>query len=254
LTLAGYYLKKKEFLDKAVHFLEVWFINDETKMNPNLNYAQAIPGVSKGRGIGIIDTKALISLIYCFDFLCEYQEYAILLEQLKQWFSEYINWLDTSKNGIDERDYFNNHANWWNAQVAAFSSFTDNQEMLNNCFERFRTITVPNQMDTDGSFIDEMTRTRSFSYNLFNLEGLSVIAEIAFQKKIDLWGFETADHKGIKSGIEFLKPYVRNPYLWKNPQITGESVGDQFAFQLGAVRLSNSDYQKANLDRRKIYI
>ena len=44
---------------KAVELLNVFFLDEYTRMNPHLLYAQAIPGRTKGRGIGIIDTLHL---------------------------------------------------------------------------------------------------------------------------------------------------------------------------------------------------
>src|SRR5882724_4312176 len=47
---------------KAAALLRVFFLDPQTRMNPSLKYAQAIPGVSSGRGIGIIDTLHLIEV------------------------------------------------------------------------------------------------------------------------------------------------------------------------------------------------
>ena len=52
----------KIYADKAVKHLQAWFIADETRMNPNLMYAQAIKGFVTGRGIGIIDTIHLVEV------------------------------------------------------------------------------------------------------------------------------------------------------------------------------------------------
>ena len=46
----------------AVKHLRAWFIDEKTKMNPNLQYAQAIHGRFSGRGIGIIDTIHLVEV------------------------------------------------------------------------------------------------------------------------------------------------------------------------------------------------
>ena len=42
--------------------LRAWFIDDATRMNPNLQYAQAIKGRFTGRGTGIIDTLHLVEV------------------------------------------------------------------------------------------------------------------------------------------------------------------------------------------------
>ena len=43
--------------DHAAGRLRAWFVDDATRMNPNLQYAQAIKGRFTGRGTGIIDTR-----------------------------------------------------------------------------------------------------------------------------------------------------------------------------------------------------
>ncbi len=63
LGLAYYLTGEEKYARHAADLLRVWFLNKETRMNPNLNYGQAIPGKTEGRGIGIIDTKGLVNLI-----------------------------------------------------------------------------------------------------------------------------------------------------------------------------------------------
>src|SRR5947208_1157895 len=57
-ALAAAYLitKDKRYAKHAALHLRAWFIGEATRMNPNLQFAQAIHGVSTGRSIGIIDT------------------------------------------------------------------------------------------------------------------------------------------------------------------------------------------------------
>lgn len=50
------------YAGKAAEMLRVFFLDGETRMKPHLNFAQAIPGVTPGRGIGIIDTLHLIEI------------------------------------------------------------------------------------------------------------------------------------------------------------------------------------------------
>src|SRR5436305_1769215 len=46
----------KKYADQAGKHLRAWFVDPATKMNTNLEYAQAIFNLNKGRGTGIIDT------------------------------------------------------------------------------------------------------------------------------------------------------------------------------------------------------
>src|SRR5215831_3419114 len=50
----------RRYADHAARHLRAWFVDDATRMNPNLQYAQAIHGRTTGRGIGIIDTIHLV--------------------------------------------------------------------------------------------------------------------------------------------------------------------------------------------------
>src|SRR5207344_1849374 len=62
LTAAWALTGNEKYSEKAVEHLRAWFINEQTRMNPNLQYAQAIKGVTTGRGIGIIDTIHLVEV------------------------------------------------------------------------------------------------------------------------------------------------------------------------------------------------
>src|ERR1700722_18857318 len=51
---------EKKYPDQAAKHLRAWFVDPATKMNANLEYAQAIFNLNKGRGTGIIDTLHLV--------------------------------------------------------------------------------------------------------------------------------------------------------------------------------------------------
>jgi hypothetical protein len=63
LALAYYFTANEEYAKYAATRLQVWFLDPLTRMNPNLKYAQGIPGRSDGRAAGIIETHNLPELI-----------------------------------------------------------------------------------------------------------------------------------------------------------------------------------------------
>src|SRR4051812_13907680 len=103
LSLA-YYLKGDEaYAAKAVALLRAFFIDPATRMNPNLEYAQYIPGINTGRGIGLIETRGLTRVVDAIGLLDGSNAFTDADKQgLKDWFAKFLAWMQESKNGRDE--------------------------------------------------------------------------------------------------------------------------------------------------------
>ncbi len=197
----------------AVH-LRAWFVDPETRMNPNLQFAQAIHGRVTGRGIGIIDTIHLVEVARAVEVLpLSKRDQA----NIREWFASYLTWMTTSANGIEERDAKNNHGTCWVLQVAAFAHLTGNGELMSYCRARFKTVLIPNQMAADGSFPLELRRTKPYGYSLFNLEALAGICQILSAPGDDLWKFELPDGRGMGRAMAFMAPYMRDKSKWPYP-------------------------------------
>ena len=82
------------------------------------------------------------------------------------------------------------------------------------CRERFKTLLLPSQMATDGSFPLETRRTKPYGYSIFNLDAMATICQSLSDKENDLWNYQTADGKSIKKGIEFLYPFIVDKSKW----------------------------------------
>ena len=212
LGLGAYLLKDEQCAQHAAKILSTWFVDPTTRMNPNLEYGQAIRGVSTGRATGIIDTVPLIYAVQGVALL----DMSGMLDKdltgaLRQWFGSYLHWLTTSPKGRDEAKSGNNHATWWTAQVAAYAEFTADRATLDMAWEHYRKELVPNQIRSDGSCPREEARTRSFSYSAYNLDAFSVICRLAQLQGVDLWHFRTAKGIGVEQAIAYLMPSSSTP-------------------------------------------
>lgn len=217
LTSAWILTGDKKYTDAAMRHIRAWFIDQETMMNPNLLYAQAIKGIATGRGIGIIDTIHLIEVVQSLRLMeargiIEEKE----LKTIRLWFSDYLTWLSTHRYGINEMEAKNNHGTCWAMQAAAFALFTQNEEMIRFCRERYRTVLLPNQMATDGSFPLELERTKPYGYSLFNLDAMTTLCHLLTTPEENLWEYTTADGRNIEKGIAWLFPFVKDKGSWRH--------------------------------------
>lgn len=208
--------KKKNYAEHAAAHLRAWFVTDATRMNPNLQFAQAIKGRFTGRGTGVIDTIHLVEVARTVPLIAGSGALTKSeFDAVKKWFVEYTEWMTTSKNGMEERDAKNNHGTCWLMQVAAFAQLTGNMEMMADCARRFKTIIVPGQIEPDGSLPLEMRRTKPYGYALFNLEALAMVCQIVSESGDDLWNFTTSDGRCMRKAVEYMFPYIADKKSWK---------------------------------------
>ena len=214
LAAAWKLTKERRYAEHAAAHLRAWFVTPETRVNPNLQYAQAIQGRSTGRGTGVIDTIHLVEVARAVPVIAEAGALSKAeLAAVKGWFAEYTKWMRTSPNGMEERDAKNNHGTCWLMQVAAFAQLTGDREVLAEAAERFKTIIVPRQIALDGSLPLEASRTKPYGYCLFNLEALATLCQIL----PELWLFETADGRGVRQAIAYMFPFIADKAKWKYP-------------------------------------
>jgi hypothetical protein len=144
LTSAYLVSGKEEYAAALIPHLRAWFIEADTRMNPNLLYGQAIKGVVTGRGIGIIDTIHLMEVAKAVQAIESSTSLAPDdLKKIKGWFSEYLDWIYTHPYGIAERDNGNNHSICWAMQAAVFADLVGNQEVLAFCRNMYKETLLP---------------------------------------------------------------------------------------------------------------
>jgi len=246
LVAAWKLTRDKRYAEHAAAHLRAWFIDPATRMNPMLQFAQAIHGRFTGRGTGIIDTIHLVEVARAVEVMEDSGALpAREQEAIKQWFAAYLRWMTTNKNGINERDAKNNHGTCWVMQVAAFAHLTGDQKLLDYCRERFKIVIVPNQIAADGSFPEELRRTKPYGYSLFNLEAMATVCQILSTPKDNLFTFETADGRGFRKAMEYMAPFIRDKKAW--PLKADVMYDDQWPMRqssllFAGLALNRSDY------------
>ena len=200
---------------KAAELLRVFFLDVKSRMNPSLKYAQAIPGVSPGRGTGIIDTLHLVEVPLAIEALRASKAFPPeVFDGLRGWFRDYANWMTTSKNGHDEATAKNNHAVAFFLQLAVFARFVGDDVKLAECRRQFKEVFLANQMASDGSFPRELARTKPYGYSIFQLDNMAALCQLLTRQEEDLWTFTLQDGRGMRKAMEFLYPYLADKFKW----------------------------------------
>nr|WP_282570988.1 alginate lyase family protein [Sphingopyxis sp. MSC1_008] len=194
LALAYYYSGERKYAEGAARVIRTWFLDPTTAMNPNMNFAQAVPGVSNGRAEGVLDGASFIGVIDAAgligpsDALTPAETAA-----LERWFSRYLDWMLNSPNGKAEGKASNNHGLWYDAQAARFALFARRPDIARRIVAAFPKARIAQQIDASGALPKELTRTRSFHYSLYALGAAYTVADSAACLGIDLY---RADEKG----------------------------------------------------------
>jgi hypothetical protein len=217
----GYHLTgRTPYADHAAALLKTWFIDVATRMNPNLEFAQGIPGITPGRAEGVIDTMRIARLLDAVELLRGAEAWTPADETaLESWCSQFMGWLQTSKIGKAEENAANNHGVWYDVQVSRYALFVDRPEIVRALAEAARQRRIAAQIDPDGSQPKELARTNTFDYSLFNLRGLFNLASLAAAVGVDLFGYRTADGRSIRQAVDYMVPYADPAKKWPGQQI-----------------------------------
>ena len=126
LSLAYYFTNNPQYASKAVDLLRVWFLNNSTSMNPNLQYAEVVRGEDNNNGTmrGILHGKYLPDLTDVLRLIQHSPSWSKQDQQgMEIWFSKYLDWLLHSEHGKEERRQLNNHGTWYRVQASAIALF-----------------------------------------------------------------------------------------------------------------------------------
>lgn len=221
LSLAYFFSGDIKYAEKTKELLQVWFVDAETKMNPNLNYAQGVPGSSEGRGFGIIEFAGIINIITAIEIL----ELNNCLEsnlsyELKTWLTNYLKWLQTSELGLFEQSRKNNHGSLYDVQVVALLLFLDRTEEAKNVLESVIANRIDSQIEADGKQPHELQRTKSLTYSILNLSGLTKLAFLGQKDgvNVDIWNYKSSTGD-IQKAYKYLLPYLNSENHWAYQQL-----------------------------------
>lgn len=227
LGLAYYFTGNEKYAAKATEFIRVFFLDPATRMNPNLNFGQGIPGEVDGRPTGLIGARGFTDFVDGVGLLAGSKSWTAEDDRkLKAWASDYFHWLTTSKIGLGEDAASNNHGTFFDVQAVSLALFIGNTNYARQKLLEARKKRIADEIEPDGEMPRELARTLSFGYSLFNLHAEINLADLGRTAGVDLWHYKTADGRSLLKAVEFVAPYANPEKEWPYQQIHKASRSD----------------------------
>ena len=257
LGLAYYLTGEDKYAKKAAELLRVWFLDEKTRMNPNVNHAQIRPGHNNGTKSGVLDGRLMIRalegslLISGSSALSDTEQ-----KGLKDWAAAYFEWLSTNELALEEAASKNNHGSFYDVQAMYFALYSGNQEAATQIAQKFIQHRLYSQIKPDGSMPEEMARTRPLFYSMFNLHAMFLVAHLAEKVDVDVWKADEEDSR-LRAGLDYLVPYTDSNKPWPFATIGETDRMRMFSIlQMADRAYSGQNYLKEadvlSFDRRKI--
>jgi hypothetical protein len=223
-------------------------------MNPNFEFAQAVPGVNSGRGTGLIETAGLTAVVDAVGLLAGSKAWTDADQRgLEDWFTRFVRWMQESRNGRDEAAARNNHGTYYDLQVASFALFVGNRELATNVLRNAGSNRIARQIEPDGRQPLELARTKSWGYSTMNLRGLMSLATLGESVGVDLWHYETQDGQSLRKALDYLVPFALGEKKWPHPQLGGWSPDAVFPLlHQAALKYPDSKYAAMALQTTRI--
>lgn len=219
LSLAYFLTSDERYADHAATLIRVWFIDPQTRMAPHMNFAQGIPGKVSGRAEGIIESSDLSTVVESIGLLTKSSALSgTEHDAVRQWYADFSAWMTTSEIGKAEKQKRNNHGVFYDFYLAHFAIFAGIEETAKSTVAGFPENRLKVQMDRDGRFHQELTRTRSWHYSNYVVGAAARLATIGECVGLDLWSAQLDDGRSLSDARNFLSGYARQPANWPFPE------------------------------------
>ncbi|KAF8192373.1 alginate lyase-domain-containing protein [Mycena galopus ATCC 62051] len=214
------------YSQNVAKFVNAWFLNSSTAMNPNLNYAQMNrgPGGQRGAYTGILDLRGFAKIASGILILRSSNNTdwtSDLDSQFIAWCNKYISWLDTAPTAQQAAHATNNHGTIFVNQYAALKLIVNDVSGAVNWTKGYFAGDFQNQINSTGDQPQEAVRETPYHYRNFNIAGMVTNARLlSYADPTSAPWNITAHGVTIQKTVDFLMTV--NPATTHEQAITAE--------------------------------
>ncbi|KAI6015146.1 chondroitin AC/alginate lyase [Pisolithus orientalis] len=203
------------YAQNAATFLNVWFLQNSTAMNPNLIYSQMRRGPGKGQlgaHTGELDLKCMAKIANAILILRNGKSFYWtndLDQGMINWCQRFVRWFTTYWIALEEAAApksvatFVNHGSYYYAQLASHYLIVNDIESARQAIKTYFTTTYMAQITADGEQPLEARRTRPYHYRAYNLIAMITNARIGEYLGLDYWNWTGNEGAGIKAALDY---------------------------------------------------
>ncbi|WVQ82340.1 hypothetical protein IAT38_004468 [Cryptococcus sp. DSM 104549] len=226
-AMAYVHTSDSQFSQHINDALYTFFVNNDTAMNPNLEYSQVIrgPGDQLGRHTGVLDLACMAKVVSGVEVMKKLApaEWSQETEDgVTAWATSQLDWLTTSDFGLEEKNSTNNHGTFYYNQLCSLQILLGQNDACATALEEFYSGIYLNQIVENGDQPLESARTRPYHYRAYNLMALITNARIS-------------DYVGL------------SPSGWDRRTSANTSIVDALAFAMGT---SPADTNEVNQEKQ----
>lgn len=219
LSRAYYATGDEKYYDAFCRQIDAWFISRKTRMTPNFEYNQFIPGRNggKGCGAGVIDAYNFINVLEAVRLVESKKGLGrSRTKKLKKWFRNFAQWMQTSEIGLQEARATNNHGAAYDITLFVISQYVGDDDVCTAIVENFAERRINPQIEPDGRQPEELKRTKAFNYSVYNLQHLVDFCIIQRNLGND---YLNGEGQRIKAAIDYLDQFVGHRELFPYQEI-----------------------------------
>ncbi|CAK5283568.1 unnamed protein product [Mycena citricolor] len=208
-------------------YIDAWFLNNSTFMNPNLNYAQMLRGPrgQHGEYTGILDLRGFAKIASGILILrnSKSADWTPAMDrQFVSWCGNYINWLQTAPTAKIAAAAKNNHGTFYANQLSALKLIVNDIAGATTVGRAYFGGVYKTQIASNGDQPLEGTRTRPYHYRNFNIAGMITNARLLkyADPTSNCWNTTAQGGATIQSAVNFLM--TTNPNATNENNVTAE--------------------------------